>query len=720
MFSCFRPIVLTALLCSIPVHAAQLSDVTGSVEDVILSGQVDVPLFTTPSGDPAPCIEVRIHDETYLFQLHPGVGIHLGARAVEALDPDIREKNIRHHDGSPVHYTDIDRISIGGLELQGVRATTDAPQDTDPQWANPYRSADMDDFVDGILGLQSLPGVAWAILPSTGTVSFAPEVQGAALLSQLQATAVPYRTTPEVMETYGKGNRLRMPAMGPIVPVRVGDQSASLTLSFSHWETLLRADLELPESAVLSVGDRTATWLPVQLGDSPVVPDWVLDSGRHQMLADPAFALQYPDGQLGYRVLAQHDMAVDPQNQRIAFRRAATPLRQDPLSFLLEAAQAKTHPEDDTPVDPAAWTRLGALLSQRGQLAEAIDAFAQPLDEAEFARQCMPWLVLGEHQLQANLIDDAIVSFETSSSLYHEWWDRPQDERETLAAEVDGHDGETPAPHVVQPGACHVADGRLAAAHMASGDTTSARAIYEQQLDLDADLAVVGGTAALLEGDLSTAQSAYRQAIQLRNDEGRLERAGLALAYAASGDLQSAENLYAAALAAPDADSMMVLMWVDMLTRTKSADAALQAALTYRRQHPDLAVAYVAIARTARQAGNRDEMYRVTGAGDRFFARSRALYPHSASLTANHAMFLLETNRQSEATQLAEHTLLTAPNHPLLWVTLGTAAVLRGEVARGENLLQRAGQIAPMHPGYALLIDAAIPTADATDPSNAP
>lgn len=714
--------LLLAATWTAPARAAEIMDYIGNVGEVVLPGLAETPLYLHPSQGMRPCVKVTIQGEEFLFALEPGYGISVSDRVSGALKLEPKEKTLRHYNGgAPIHYANIDRISVGSLELRDVWVSTDpeAPKaDLAPRYASPEGSVG----VDGVIGLQSL-GVAWAVLPSQGKVFFAPRDQGGDMVAGLQAEILRYRTTPEQVEVYGKSggskNKQRMKPSGPIVPLNVAAQQIDVDLSFGAWASAMRSDREMPESAIEQIGDRRYSWQPVQIGKQPPQFSWVRSSGSYRVLQDRAYRNSYADGLVGNNVLSQFDIASSPEGRSITFRYAPEQKRVDPFDWLLADAQADTTPEDGEEVAPGTWQRVGDLYHSRGRLEEAIDAYSKPLEDEEQARSCSPWIQLGIVQAEANRVEDAIASFSAASERYHAWWDRSLEEREMIQEQLaELEEGERKnAADLPQPGLCFHADARLAAAHLASGDLDAVTALYAERLDLDADLALVAGNAYLLQGDLDAAQSAYRQANQLANKETSAVRLGLALAYEAAGDWDSAQELYAAALESRDSDAMAVLMWLDASTRATSAPRALRQALAFRRLNPDNGVAYVAIARAAQRAGDEEELKRVTEAGERFFTRMENIYPHSTTLQATQALFLLELGRADDARQLAEQTLLLDPGNVLAWLALGNVYVLKGDIERGERLLRRAGRLAPMHPGYAMLIGAEIPrpTADAGD-----
>jgi len=714
-------LISVALLA--PALAAEVSEYTGAAGSVGIAGPVDVPLYACPDAPEMSCVEVTILGKKFLFGLLVGRGIHILPRAAAALELEPKEKTFRHYNGGePIHYASVPKITIGddGVEINEVWVSTDPP--ASPPDRRSAHGAPSPISTDGYIGLQSLPELAWAIMPSQGKAIFAPADQGRDLIDSFQSEIIRYRWTPEEVEVYGKNSsgaiKERVPAGDLIIPVTIGDQSAEVTLSFLAFESALRSDRQPTPTAIDQIGNEAWSWQPVQVGGQQPTASWIGASGAYRQRHDSAYRNNYADGHIGRRVLGQLDMAADPSNRSITFRTAPQNQRRDPLDLLLADARASTEDagEGDT-LDAAAWTRLGDIYHTLGRLDDAISAYTTVTEDKEAARACTSWLKLADAQHEAYRIDGAAASYEKTSAQFHDWWDLSLEDREARKEALDdvAEGEEPPAGPMPQASACFVADSRRAAIHLARGEADAVTALYSAHLDLDEDLAIAAGNAWLAQGDLDAAQAAYRQANQLAKAPTPAARLGLALAYEAAGDRPGARGLYENAIASDDSDTMGILMWLDAEIRATSPQAALRKALAFRRANPDSPGAYVAIARAAAQAGDEEERKNVTAAGDAFFARYRAQFPHKPALAANQALFLLETGRLTEARALAEVTLLEDPASTLSWLALGNVYVLQGDTDRGERLFRRAGRLDPLHPGYALLINAAVPrpTADA-------
>lgn len=634
---------------------------------------------------------------------------------------------------------DIETLSIGGLELREVVARVGGPTaagGTPAYTADPTASG-----VDGWIGLSYVPA-AWAILPSQGLVRFAPLSQGPDLIKALGGKALPYRTTPARKETFEKEKIFRR-ATGPIVSVEIGGIRVDAIPTFSRWSNAIRTDVELPPETALALvqGSRYA-WAETRLAGQSASA-WAHLDGNLTRLNAPQMINDYTDAIIGGRVLSGFDIAADPANLGLAFRQfEGEAKRASSLDLALKDAQDKiaaaaappppagaggddkdkkkkqdeeeaaadATPSTDPPGSPDLYTRLGDLLRRSGDLAGAIEAYRTPLAFEGGADSCANHLTLGKALLDANQIPEAQTAFAAAATLYHAWWDLPLEERETLLEEreeLEPAEAKDATPKK-QPGSCFVADDHLAVTHILQGDLAAVAALYQEHLDLSPGLAVAQGNAAFLQGDLATAQAAYRQALQREAAPDVIHRLGLAIYFQNTGDWGSARTLYQQALALNPYDVMAAQLWVDAAARAGSPASALRPVDDFLKAHPDSAAAHIAYVRAAQAAGDEAQITKSIRLGKQFFAREAALYPHSTDFAAAHALLLVEAGEWDAAQPLAEKVLLQDPSNRLAWLALGNLHVRRGDVARGEALLRRAGQHDPLNPGYALLLNTRI------------
>jgi tetratricopeptide (TPR) repeat protein len=707
-------------------HAGLDLEDLGSVESVTLSSATTIPLYTTPEGQVYPCVQVTIGEEVYIFGLDLNHGIHVGERLVSELGLEPEEKKDRHF--KEISTVEIEKMSLGALELSGVTALARQPDDNDNDPF--YDTLPAGWSLDGYIGLASISEVAWSIQPSTGQVIFAPLAEGPELVSGLKdGETYTWRETEMLVERYGK-NKIPVLAMAPIISVNVGGVELDALLSYRQWGSTTRSRVEgLSEGPTRHLGDQATTWMPVTLAEH-AVDTWVETQGKtagsFQLLSRPLFTQDYAEASVGRQVLTQFDIASDPSSNTLAIRYASEQQREDPTPFLLADATTDTEKMPEVPegeaADPdaqagsgAAFTRQAGLRWVSGDLAGAILSHQQRLEYGNNKNLCSIHQDIGEIQIEAGLLDEAIASLTTASDLYHAWWDQDLQTRkalEEILKEYEDDEAKAASEHAdvnVQPGSCYTVDGSLAMAWLGQGDVEKVSALYAERLDLDENLALVQGNAALLDGNISLARAAFYQAVMLEGRPQSRSRIGQALIHESVGEWSHAEALYEKALEIDRHYAMAALLWVDASIRAKSAAATARATEAFLTANPDSSAAFIAHARALRLAGDDGQLRQLTRRGDAHYAARLRLYPGDGFLLASQSLFQVETGRLGEAQATAEAALVADPDATLAWLALGNIHVLTGDVSRGENMFKRAGQLGADSPAYALLINTDIP-----------
>ena len=713
--------LLAALTFAPSTVRADKMEIAASIEEVVISGQVEVPLYTAPDGSLVPCVKATVGEETLILALNITGGIYLSDGTIARLGLEADE--VKQGDAK-VKVVNVDTINIGGMALNGVEAEVGAPRGSG---ADPYGVPAASPEVDGWIGLSFVPA-GWAILPSEGVVRFSPPNEAAALVDSLGTRPVSYRVTPARKEKYEKKKRIYLPT-GPIIPVEIGGVKVEAIPTFATWNSSVRGDVEMRPGPTAQISGLPHTWADVQLGGQSV-SSWTLSDGGLTRINAPQMVNDYTDAFIGAGVLSFYDIAGDSGGNRIAFRYAVEEQeRQSSVALAIELAQAgidKTAkakeeappPEgeaapsaDDPPGSPALYSRLGQLQQRAGDLPGALESYSTLLAFEDGDKDCSNHLTLGRAHLDSNDIDSALASFQAASDLYHLWWDLPLDEREALdeaRAEMEPDEQKAAEPKK-QAGACFVADDYLAVAHMMTGDLDAVDALYAERLDLSPGLAVAQGNAAFLRGQLSTAQAAFRQAIQMEAKPDALHRLGLAVYAQNTGDWAGASRAYARALEINPYDVMIAQMWVDAAARATSPADALGVAATFSEANPDSAAGHIARVRAAAAAGDERELKKAVSLAERYFKRDDVLFSARAEFNAQQALMMVEAGQLAEARPVAEQALLMEPSNTTAWLALGNYYVRTGDIDRGEALLRRAGQHAPMNAGYALLLNASIP-----------
>ncbi|MEL6349442.1 MAG: tetratricopeptide repeat protein [Myxococcota bacterium] len=744
-----RPTLFSAALISLALTAPltaqakkSLSDVLGNVESVQISGVVEVPLYMSPDGSVLPCVRVTIDEKDYTFGLDFGDEIGISEATARALGLESKDNEISRLPLT-VKTTTVAEMRIGDMVLSNITSQIGYEDDSyidDAEWYIPLpQFAD----VDGTIGLGAL-GVAYAILPSKGVVRFAPREQEQRFIDELGGASVLEMTIqPEAVRKFGK-EKVRLPGVGYFT-IQVNGAPRTMSLSTFSWGSSIRSGVEMGAAPRWGLSDMEAAWIPVQIGDQPTIEGWMGLAGALQYLQYPQLEWEV-DGVLGLHFLSNFDIA--GSREQLAFkyiteaqRNPSLPLEIEDIQAALDEAKQKREEakesgevEEEDAENPHGktqqWMRLAQLQARAGEMDAALTTMKTVMEYEDAEDACANWMMLGDLQKKATQLDGALTSYGTAAELYHMWWDNSLEERNQIdedraqleedraKLEKKGGDPDSlddPWPKK-QPGRCHEADGHVAHLSLAAGELERVANLFDERLDLDPALALAQGNAALTQGNITLAQHAYRQALQLESIPSSYSRMGLAMSYHSNGRWDTASGLYQKAINLDRFNIMLALTWTDAQIVEFNPAYAMRKAKSFMEQNPGTATGYVAYARAARSGGDADAMAEATRRGDQFFNNNLIRYPNSARFTAAHAAFLYETDRADAARTAAEQALQWDPDNTVALLTLGALHVESGEIDKGETMLRQAGQMGLFHPGYAMLIQAQIPRPVAPDP----
>jgi tetratricopeptide (TPR) repeat protein len=704
-------------LGSSALAASPVDKYTGSIGSTSLGGQVDVPLYTTANGLTIPCVKVSIGDNEYLMALASGVDIvYFGADMVKAEGWKAKDGNAKlinifgesnkYKTGGKKSWTTAPELSIGGLVLSDVVGlTADPSKPSGPESISP--------MVDGIIGLSALPeDIVWSIRASTGEVSFAHSGEsGEALKAAIDGTVLSTHSVESTNYKYGKRKSWR-PYIGLIVAGSVGDQAVDVHIQTSTTGSGLSSAVELTDGVSSKLGDKNFRHLPVALGDMDMGRGWFYHTSTY------THAQFEHQADLGMHHLSDIDMVVDPAAKTVELAQVKGQSRHDPMPFLLARAEAATQDapgedgedeasteSEDTPSGSAkAWSTLADLQERTGDFAAAIASRTQATAFDEDS--CTEWMGLGKTQLGAGKIGDAIVNLETASKAYHAWYDLSLEVREEISKKQDKMDKDDKLAAEDKPAAaaCHEADGYLAAALFSAGDMDTIESLYTQHLDLDPKLAMVTANARMVKGDFAGANAPLRQAVKLRREPWDAVRTGLAQTYAKAGDWETADGHYRRALQGSQ-DHRVVQMWLDGTQSAKGAAAAVSAAQDNVKARPESAGAHFGLLHAAIASGDEESISGATAIADVFFSRHIEVNPKSAELWSVYARTLVMMGRADEARQAGELALQLDPTQAAAWLAMSDVESAAGNADRAAAHKLRAAQVAPFHPGYALLIE---------------
>ncbi len=699
-------VVLLAL--SAPAVAKTLTPASTTVP----ASSTTVPLYGgVEATDPFLYVEAQGSGLPVLLRIDAsGAAVHLSKAAADRLGLTPSKATTRANATLP-------SLQIGSVTLSNVEVWVDdsvAPAGTLP--------------VDGSIGLLAFPNVSWAVTPSTGTVTVAPNSGGAALLAAIPLPPVSEpdagHLATETLRVGGNpvtlGPKLGFPMDVSGVPLRLDWATTRLETNVSGEvdgtsEALTRSKRPLKHatplppaptswSSAVRVEARMVSGVPTNVHRAGEGADWLVDGA---------------DGYAGIDVAQHFDLALDNGAHKAAIALSTGVTKADYGDLLearLNAAIAAAGPAAPTsgPPSPAEKKRLTALAAYADFLearARSADALALRKEVAEATPDvCDGWLAYGTTLLAASHPKEAADALAKSQTLYAPWAARtPAERTEIQSDKASAEKHGTWTGIEPQPNACYVATGRLAAAKLILHDYAGISDLYGQ-LDLDAGLARIAGTAALAQGNRDEAQARFRQAQKLHGvgeDDGA--RIGLYLAYRASNPTLAAEEVSASKYQFDGhTDPLTLGIWAADVRAHGDAVAPLRALAD---AHPTDPVLLAALVAEERRTGT-------TGADDDALAALRAFdlaledAPRDGRLWADYALFLVAEHKNDEAGKAADLALIFAPNAGETWYAASTAVAAGITVHDGgatiapeqvAATLKHAGVVGYDNPAYALL-----------------
>jgi tetratricopeptide (TPR) repeat protein len=569
------------------------------------------------------------------------------------------------------------------------------------------------------IGLGAAPQLAWAILPSKGEVQFAPSGDAGAALVASVGTAISTSSTDWDDPKFGEDKTLAS-AASLLSSVTIGGAEVTASIEIGRSSSRISSSQKLDSSASWNYADRYYHWVVSEVGevtlDGSVRSTSSFDRG------------QFPNHQaiVGANLLAQTDIAADPASSTLAISAAAENHWKSQVDHHLEAAHSalkdssaeESKEGEDSGPDVGSLKNLASAYEAAGQLDKAVETWSQ-VTEAK-AEDCSHWLSLGQAQQNSGNADAAIESFNKSSELYHSWWDLDLETRAAISeyrsasesekfleamrlfflddvVDINGNSTLIEEALDSQAGSCHVADGALAAAHLAVGDTDTVASLYSERLDLDPGLAQAQGTARLSSGDIQGAHAALRQAMIRESKPQANSRLGLAMAYTADGDWNTAESHYLKALYIDSGNSVLAAAWVDAKVNADGSSATLKAAEQWAASRPYHVAAQYAQVRAAWHAGDAnalsDGVQKAEGRMNYISAQST---DPVHSLTSLARVRSLAGNAEG-AMEAAKKAIDLDPSSGAAWLALADAQAASME--DNADALARASTIDPLTPG---------------------
>ena len=708
-----RTLAIIGLLASSTTALAGVDKFVGSVDEVILAGTVEVPLVGDPSGETLDAmVGMTVTKEGEEARTFP---VQLSGREAVIVVPQalVDELGLKKHTkkdklGGTIDWVDIESLTIGGLELKGVRAMVQGSKSDSTISSGEVR-----------IGMAALPELSYAILPSKGVVKFAPADQGATLVSEV-GTAIPYTETPWGKVKFGKSKKLQ-PMRSLEVAAKVGGTDVTVSLDPGVEGSTVSPEAGVALEGGHNSGDTWHFWLDAEVGGAST-STWFY---RNSALERGGYQHQ---GVLGSDAIGAMDIAVDQAGKTVALAVAKEQVRADIVPDMIayaekelekalaeqdeakegEEAKASDEGDEESGKDPAragAYAALAGTYDTYHRTDKAAETWAKVVELDDSS--CTNWLSYGSAQLNVGDADGAIASFSKSSEQYHAWWDNDLETRKDmkkLANKGSGlnvdEEGKSTDP-AEAPGACFVADGHLAQAMLVKGDLDGVEQAYRAHLDLDPGLALAYGNASLRTGEIARAHEALRQAMRLESGPDALNRLALGVAYVQQDDFTSATELFQRAAELDSDDPMAVSLWLDAVRRGQGNAAAADQAKAWATSRPDNAAAHLAWIQAASAAGDASE---ASTAGEALFNTQIAQHPRNASLQAVYARFLVVQGKLTEAAKAADTAVELNPGLGLAWLAKADVAAAQGDDAAAAEAVKTAASVASGHPAYALLL----------------
>ena len=721
-----RSILCLALFSASASAATPLDKHAGVIGSASLDGdRVDVPLFHGTNGSPVPMVSVTIGDGEYLMALRSsGSGVWVSDRV--ATDQgltvksgnkrllNIRGKKGRYGLGGESKLAAVDALTIGGLTLTDVVVSTKAPDSmlSNAEANHPWNAMMTSrGNVDGSIGLEGLPDdVSWAIIPSTGIVSFS--LDGASLIEG--GMQLPVQQNASEVVQYATRDRVAYLAEELVVDaVTVGGVQMPARLEVGMAASAVLLPEKLPAELRHRPGTLTAAYVDIQTGDAALgtVPVTEFTAIKGLERANGAY--------IGSDVLGGFDIAMDRAAKIVTLKPTETVKRTSPFAFLIAQAMKAVQPEaaddgaasgaddgtaSDVPGSAKAWNALVALHRADGDYDAALTAAlnASSFDE----RDCAGWATVGRAQLETGDLDAAIAAYEKSAELYHAWYALTLDERTELAEEIGALDAEEKAAHehAIASPSCHTSDGKVAALTLAKGDVLTVETLYRERLDLDPGLALVAGNALVAQGEWANAQEPLRQAMKMARGYRSATRLALAAVYSGQGDWESASALFDRVLATNQA-LQTVQFYLDAVTAVKGSEAAVAAAQNLASAYPDSAGAVYGLGYVAKAGGFSMNADSAREAGTAWFEAASKRAPQSASIAGARARWLAMWDPSALQTKKAIRAALTKdPLNKDALLAGAAVASAAGDQDKADALTLKAAQLGVNHIGYTALL----------------
>ena len=590
--------------------------------------------------------------------------------------------------GGQIKTVIIPTLNIGDMTLNNVQAMVSSSKGKFGAKAAPMQ-----------LGLAALD-VAYTIAPSSGTLSFAPSTEGNTLI-KATGTPITYENVGWAQVRYGKKKKIsaarhllissKISGIDVLTSIEAGRGGANGIA----WGLIPEDTKRFIEGQHLVYGSVSVPGLEEEL--------WFTKLGKYH------FSNNVQDASLARNVLHNYELSVSPVDQTLALKKTTSgtwaTLDSAKIPYLIK----QTEPDEEgNEAEASDWSALAKAYLNDKKYDEAIKAQQKVVELAPV--KCDNWQTLALAQYKNNDVAGALKSYQEASTRYHKWWDIDLDtrleiqksqkllEKEEVDAKKEQQKGlalsDEPVWHHKQASSCHTTDGNIAAIQLSKEQFDDVTKTYKK-LDLDARLAVIQGNSALIQGQLDSAESAYRQAIRLEDAPSVHARVGLALYFADQGEWRFADPLFAEAFALKSNDAITASLWFD--NARANGEDTLKKAMDLKKAFPKSSAAHFLALREASILQNTEALgslgTELPSFGLEFDGYTISNYVRS---------FVVLGKTEEAQKLLSEHPSFAGTAEIL--VAQADLAAYSGDSTKALELLKQAAQKNPNNPAIALFL----------------
>lgn len=738
-------LVLALSLPTAAFGATKYDSYLGGVGSSDISGVVDVPLLSGPYHDEMPYVWVRFgadDKDPHLFL------VDLGGSSIVLSEATAKELGlkVKSHDmklwkslGKKADEKawglagEVKTTSVSEMRLSDalVFHKVDAVVSYVPQSGSEGDPLGLG-AVAGIIGVGAT-GLSAAILPSQGLVRFAPRDQGAQLLSQI-GTPVAFTPVESDIVKYSQGKEYHPRILG-VVDATVSGQPFKMAISTSLPFSTIDRSFKPGSEPRVPLADQDLYWASTSLGATSLGSTWLL-YGNAGMAPWPG-----QNGVLGYALLRQTDIGVDPASAQLALAPAATQKRTSPLTDLIalkttaltdldkpaegEEAKKKAEPKDEK----AANKEKAGILTSRGSLYLAAGQTDLAITDLKQAVElnpdpCEGYSLLGNAYAMAVRPDEAAEAYIKALDLYTRWVSLPREERARIS-KMEEKDLESVATKPQDLDACSDTAGLLATTDLMRGRYDRVIELYGKEKDLHPQIYLAAGIAMIRTGRVAEAQGPLRQSLNrglMLGEAGGgdpyryLSRAGLAHLFDVKGEYPAALELMEKEALSLSADPLLMDLYADIIRHQKGPDAPIPALQDLVKRYPDSIGGWTVLGAELDKVGN-PEAKTAWGQALKVVDQELAARQDHPELLALKAYIQARSRDDAAARPLAEKALKLQANNPYAALALSMVEVRAGEYANGRKHFDEAVGTGALNVGFSRLRPprGAAPTVVVTD-----